>query len=74
MQHAGRARRHGGSVLPALETLSFRLDAVDLDVVVAEECIEQAHRVRAAAHARDDGVGEFALLLENLGASLAADD
>ena len=50
-----------------------RLDADELDVRVVDEAGEHADRVRAAADARDDGVRQAALGLEDLRARLAPD-
>jgi hypothetical protein len=38
--------------------LAAGLDAIDLDVLVADEGVEQADGVGASAHARHDGVGK----------------
>ena len=50
-----------------------RLDADQAHAVVLDEVVEHADRVRAAADARDDGLGQTALDGEELLARLAAD-
>ena len=59
-------------MLLAVEALAGRLDPDQPDIVV-EEIGEQADRVRPAADASDDRIGQPAELLEDLRARLAAD-
>src|SRR5581483_7536586 len=51
-----------------------RLDADDAHLLVLEEAVEEADRVRAAADARHDRLGEPPLGRENLLARLVPDD
>ena len=55
------------------EALARGLDADQATSFVIEEGVEQAHRVRAAADAGDQQVGQAAVRLEHLGAGLRAD-
>mmetsp|Transcript_3996 Transcript_3996/g.12089 ORF Transcript_3996/g.12089 Transcript_3996/m.12089 type:complete len:551 (+) Transcript_3996:487-2139(+) len=72
VQHAGRAARERRG---ALRRVAVGLGAVHRDAVVAHERVEHADRVRAAADARDDGVGQApAVLLHELLPRLGADD
>ncbi len=57
-----------------IETVSARLDAVDLDVLVVEEWVKETDGVRAATDAGDEGIGQFAFGLHDLLAHLTADD
>ena len=61
-------------VLAALDAEAARLDAVHLDGRVVKELVEQAHGVRAAAHAGDEAVRQPALHFHDLLLRLAADD
>ena len=75
VQDAGQAARgERGAVAAGHQALPRRLDADELDVLVVDEAGEHADRVRPAADARDDAVGQAAGALEQLGARLVADD
>ena len=74
VQHAGLALAQGGGVLARLGAPAARLDADQLHAGVADEGIEHAGRVAAAADAGDDDVGQPAGLLQALLARLPADD
>ena len=74
VQHAGAAAGDGSRVLglgPQAEPR--RLDTVDLDLLVVEERMEQAHGVGAAADGRHQRIRQTALALQHLGLGLAAD-
>jgi hypothetical protein len=74
VQHAGATRRERRRVLAGVQAMPRRFRAVDRDARVVEERMEQADRVRAAADARDERIGQLAVPLEHLRARLAADD
>ena len=74
VQHARAAAVHrGGVAVLDVEAVAAGLDAVDRDVAVVEERMEQADGVGAAADAGDERVGQAAFGLEDLLARLAAD-
>ena len=74
VEHARAAAVHrGGVAVRHVEAVAGGLDAVDLDVGVVEEGMEEADGVGAAADAGDDGVGQAAFLLHDLLARLGAD-
>ena len=56
-----------------VDAVAAGLDAVDRDLAVVEEGVEQADGVRAAADRRDQRVGQPALGLHDLLAHLVAD-
>ena len=71
-QRRARAVQHTGA--PAAERCCARgLDPDQPHVVVGDEVVEHADRVRAAADARDDGLRQPALDREHLLAGFAAD-
>ena len=72
MQHAGRAEAERRGVVPELEAPPAGFDADHLDVVV-DHRREDPRRVRPAADARDDDVGQLAGRLEHLPPRLAPD-
>ena len=57
-----------------VDAVAGRLEAVQLDRRVVEEGVEDADRVRSAAHAGDHGIRKSSGELEHLGARLLADD
>ena len=61
VQHAGPAAGERGGVLARSKPVAGRLDAVDLDLAVVEEGVEQPDGVRAAADAGDERVRQAAL-------------
>ena len=61
-------------MLAGLDTVARRFDAVNRDIRVVEERVEQTHRVRPAADTRDQRVGQPALGLHHLLAGFAPDD
>jgi hypothetical protein len=73
VQHAGTARRQRRGMAPGLDPLARGLDADELDVRVREVRMEDAHRVAAAADARDHDVGLAAGVARHLLEALAAD-
>ena len=73
VQHADAARAERRGVAAGRDALARRLDAEQPHARVADERREQPHRVRAAADARDERVGQPAGLREDLRARLAAD-
>ena len=73
VQHADAAGAERRGVAAGRDALARRLDAEELHAGVADERREQARRVRAAADARDQRVGQPAGLREDLRARLAAD-
>ena len=61
VQHARRAAGHrGGVAVLDVEAVAARLDAVDRDLAVVEEGMEEADGVRAAADRRDQRIGQAA--------------
>jgi hypothetical protein len=58
VQDAGHAAGQRGRVQPGLDAVPAGLDPNHRDTGLVEERVEQAHRVRAAADAGDQGVGE----------------
>src|SRR5207245_3639445 len=56
------------------DLLASRLDADQLHLLIVEKGGEDADRIGAATHARDDGVWQPPSTLQYLGARLAADD
>src|SRR5919107_5399504 len=75
VQDAGPpAGGQGRAVTAALQALPRRLDAAERDAGVGDEGREDPDRVRAAADAGDDAVGQPVRALEKLGAGLVADD
>ena len=61
VQHARPAAGDRSGVLAAFKAVAGRLDAVDFDLPVVEERMEQTHRIRAAADAGDERVRQPAL-------------
>ena len=74
MQHAGAAGRDRGGVPTGLDPVAAGLEADQAHVGVVEERVEDADRVRAAADARRDDVGQATDQVEHLLARLHADD
>ena len=74
MQHARPAARDRGRVQSGRQPMAGGLDAVDLDLWLIEERVEQSHGVRAAADAGDKRIGQAAFGLVHLLAGLAPDD
>ena len=60
-------------MLAGRDALARRFDADDRDVAIVEERVEQADRVRTAADARDERIGQAAELFLHLRARFAAD-
>src|SRR5687768_15344716 len=58
----------------ALQALPGRLYTDEFDLHIVNKRVEDPHRVRPAAYARDDRGGEAPRLLQHLGPRLAADD
>ena len=58
LQHAGTAARKAGRVLARPDAVAASLDADQPRRRVGDEGVEDPHRVAAATHARDDGVGQ----------------
>ena len=73
VQHAGLAAVQRGRVQPGLDAVAAGLDADHRHARIVEERVEQPHRVRAAADAGDERVGQPALGLLQLRARLVAD-
>ena len=73
LQDAGTAAGEARRVLAGADAVAAGLDADQPRRRIADERVEDAHRVAAAADAGDDGVGQRAELLEALRACLAAD-
>ena len=74
LQHPERTAGKTRCVLAALDAVSARLHSVHLHGRIVEELVEQAHCVRTAAHAGDQGVGQPALQLHDLLFCFPADD
>ena len=74
VQDAGAAALDRGRVPLGVDPVAGRLVAVELHVGVVEERVEDADRVRSAAHAGRHGIREPAGQLEHLRARLLADD
>src|SRR4051812_14574591 len=73
LQHAGTATGKAGGMAAARDRPPARLDTDQPNGAVADERVEDAQRITAAADARDNGVGETAGQLEDLAAGLAPD-
>eukprot|EP00982_Pelagococcus_subviridis_P016899 31499-Pelagococcus_subviridis.AAC.38 len=74
VQDAGRTERERRRVLlPRSHALARGLDADDPHVLVVDELVEQTHRVRAAADARDQHVRLASPFFERLRPRLLAD-
>ena len=74
VQDARPAAGERGRMQAGREAVAGRLDAVDLDVAVVEEGVEQADGVGAAADGGDQRIRQAALRRQHLLARLAADD
>src|SRR5262249_10254559 len=74
VQDAGLALAQGGGVFAYFGAAAAGFDADQLDVRLADEGIEHASRVAAAADAGDDDVGQPADLLAALLFRFLADD
>ena len=73
VQHAGLPRAERCGVLAARDPAPGCFHTDQADAGLADERVEDPHRVRATADARGDDVGEPALPLEDLRARLFAD-
>src|SRR5262245_47598980 len=74
VQHAGPSAGHrGGMTVRDIEAVAAGFDPIDRDRWLIEEGMEQAHRVRAAADAGDERVGQPPFPLQHLLACLAPD-
>src|SRR3546814_11248921 len=73
VQHARAAARERCGVLPAGDAVTGRLDPDDAHALVAEDGLEHASAVGAAADAGDPHVGPAAPGLPNLHAPIAPD-
>ncbi len=73
LQDTLAAERDAGGVPTGLDTLATGLEAVQRHGLVVEEGLEDPHRVRAAADARGDGVGQASDEVEDLLPCLFAD-
>src|SRR5829696_7611804 len=74
VQDAGPAAGERGGMQPGREAVPGRLDAVDLDVAVVEEGMEEADSIGAAADGGDERIRQAAFLSQHLLAGLAAND
>src|SRR5207247_6922625 len=74
LQDPRAAAREPRGVPAAHDLLAARLDPDKPHASVADEPIEDADRVAAAAHARDDGAGQPSGEVDNLRPRLASDD
>src|SRR5690625_3094027 len=74
VEDSGPAAGEAGGVAAGLDALAAGLEAEDLDLGVTEERGERAQRVRASSDAGADGVRQPVELVEELFASLEADD
>src|SRR4051812_38672634 len=73
LQDAGAAAVETSSMVAQLSAASARLDADEAHFLVLEEDMKNADRVRAAAHAGDDGIRKAAFGAKNLRSRFAAD-
>src|SRR5208283_2474002 len=73
VQHARLAPRHRRAVLSAREPVAGSLDAIEPHRALADEAMEGADRVRAAADAGQHRVGKASLPLLDLKSDLLAD-
>src|SRR5215470_14500925 len=74
LQNAGSASTKAGGVIAEPLASSSSFDSDQLDLLVFDEVVEDANRVRSAAHTGNDRFRQLAFCLENLRAGLAADD
>ncbi len=75
MQNARPSTVHRrGVAIRHFQSVAAGFDAVNLHLPVVEEIVEQAHRVRAAADAGDQRVGQPSFALQHLLAHFPADD
>src|SRR5207245_9177166 len=74
VEHARPAGAKCRGVPVGGDALASRLDADQLHLLIVEKGGEDADRIGAATHARDDGVWQPPSTLQYLGARLAADD
>ena len=74
VQDAGLAAGQGGGVQSGLDAVAAGLNTDHCDPSLVEKGMEQAHRVRAAADAGDQRVGEAAFGLFELHPRLVPDD
>ena len=74
LQHAGAAAGEPRRVAAARDALAAGFDADQPHVAIVDERVEDAHRVAAAADARDHGIRQASGQLEDLRPRLAADD
>ena len=73
VQDARRPTRETRGVLAQLRAASAGLNADQFHIFVADECMEQANGIAAAADASESGIRQAAFALENLGARFDAD-
>ena len=66
--------RDGGGVTPGVEAVSRCLTAQQLDARIVDERSVGTDRVRSAAHARHDDVGQASFRREQLRTRLVADN
>ena len=74
VQHTGTARRERRGMASRFDAVARGFGADQLDLAVVEKRMEDADRVRAAADAGRDRIGQAPVLIEHLRARLAADD
>src|SRR5436853_4835894 len=74
VQHPRAAAGDRGGMHAGVKPMTRGLDAINFNVIVVEEWVEQAHRVRAAADTGDERIRQAALCRLHLLARLAADD
>src|SRR5262245_32538672 len=73
LQHAGSAAGKSRRVAPGLDALAAGLDTDQADIAIADERIEDADGVAAAAHTGNHRIRQLPALLEDLRACLTAD-
>src|SRR5689334_15558467 len=74
VQYARRAGRDRGTVLVALQALAAGFNADNLDVLIIEERMKDADRIRAAADGSNDEIRQTAFGLKDLLLGFRADD
>src|SRR3954468_11211829 len=60
-------------MMPGIESFTRSLDADQFDCLVGYECVEDSHRVRATADARDHRLRKLSRALEHLRSRFATD-
>src|SRR3954464_11897076 len=73
LQNAGAAAVEAGGMVAKLSAAAAGLDADETHFPILNEGMEDANRVRAAAHARDHRIRQPSLGAKNLHAGFAAD-